>query len=207
MPKLSSRAWLFPDSRLDLSNPCGTLDDVAGMITSHSENQAVTEPKPVIIHSDGACEGNPGPGGWAAVLEYGKHTRELSGGEPATTNNRMELYAAIAALQVLKRPCAIEFHTDSQYLRQGITEWIQRWKARCWRTIDHKPVKNEDLWRRLDQITHGHRIQWHWLKGHAGHVVNERCDVLARAEIRKIKSQFTADQLTAALEQFRAPLQ
>jgi ribonuclease HI len=159
--------------------------------------------KCVTIHSDGACEGNPGPGGWAAVLEYGQHRRELAGGEPATTNNRMELRAAIGALEALKRPCEIEFYTDSQYLRNGISEWIRGWKARRWLTLDRKPVKNEDLWRRLDALTSAQRIRWHWLKGHSGHPLNERCDALARAEIVKVKQQYPADLLTRLLQEFK----
>jgi ribonuclease HI len=159
--------------------------------------------KCVTIHSDGACEGNPGVGGWAAVLEYGKHRRELAGGEPATTNNRMELRAAIGALEALKRPCEVEFYTDSQYLRNGISQWIRGWKARRWQTIDRQPVKNEELWRRLDALTVQHQIRWHWLKGHSGHPLNERCDVLARAEIVKVKQQFSAESLARQLLDFR----
>jgi ribonuclease HI len=149
----------------------------------------MVETKTVTIHSDGACEGNPGPGAWAAVLEYGRHLRELAGSAPATTNNRMELQAAIAALEALKKPCTIDFFTDSQCLRKGVTEWIRLWKTRGWRTIDRNSVKNEDLWRRLDDLTRSHQIRWHWLKGHAGHPLNERCDELARAEIAKLKKQ------------------
>jgi ribonuclease HI len=159
--------------------------------------------KCVTIHSDGACEGNPGPGGWAAVLEYGQHRRELAGGEPATTNNRMELRAAIGALEALKRPCEIDFYTDSQYLRNGISQWIRGWKARRWLTLDRKPVKNEDLWRRLDALTSAQRIRWYWLKGHSGHPLNERCDALARAEIAKVKQQYPADLLTRLLREFK----
>jgi ribonuclease HI len=151
--------------------------------------------KKITIHSDGACEGNPGPGGWAAVLEYGSRSRELSGGEPATTNNRMELQAAIAALDALKEPCEIDFFTDSEYLRDGITSWISGWKARGWRTADRKPVKNDDLWRRLDASAAPHQIHWQWLKGHAGHALNEHCDQMAKAEIAKIKRRFSPQQL------------
>ena len=134
----------------------------------------------VIIYSDGACSGNPGPGGWGAVLIYGEKRKELSGGEPVTTNNRMELQAATEALDALKRPCTIDLHTDSQYVRNGITQWIHRWKTNGWRTSAKEPVKNEDLWRRLDEATHRHKIIWHWVKGHAGHEHNERADELAR---------------------------
>lgn len=134
----------------------------------------------VVIYTDGACSGNPGPGGWGAVLMSGAHERDLWGGEPMTTNNRMELFAAIAALEALKRPCRVELHTDSQYLRQGITEWISGWKARGWRTAAKAPVKNEDLWRRLDAARARHEVSWRWVKGHAGHPLNERADELAR---------------------------
>ncbi len=125
--------------------------------------------KQVNIHTDGACLGNPGPGGWAALLCWKGVERELSGGEAATTNNRMELMAAIAALEALKRPMQVVLLTDSQYLRQGITEWIEGWRARGWRTADKKPVKNQDLWERLDAARRRHRVEWRWLKGHAGH--------------------------------------
>lgn len=137
--------------------------------------------KEVIIHTDGGCEGNPGPGGWAAILHYGGRTREISGGEPATTNNRMELRAAIAALQTLQEPCAVQLFTDSEYLRDGITSWIAGWKARGWRTADRKPVKNVDLWQRLEAAAERHEVDWHWVKGHSGHDMNERADELARA--------------------------
>ena len=134
----------------------------------------------VVIYTDGACSGNPGPGGWGAILMFGAHERELWGGEPTTTNNRMELMAAIAALEALTRPCEVTLFTDSQYLRQGVTEWLAGWKARGWRTADKKPVKNEDLWRRLDLARAHHRVQWKWVKGHAGDPLNERADALAR---------------------------
>ena len=142
---------------------------------------------PVLIYTDGACSGNPGPGGWGAVLISGGHERELSGGDPATTNNRMELMAAIMALEALKRPCKVDLHTDSQYVRQGILEWIAGWKARGWKTADKKPVKNEDLWRRLDTARARHEVSWHWVKGHAGHPLNERADGLARAAIKTVR--------------------
>jgi ribonuclease HI len=158
--------------------------------------------KQVTIHTDGACEGNPGPGGWAAVLEHGTRTKELAGGVPATTNNRMELQAAIAALNALREPCEVKLFTDSEYLRAGVTEWLAAWKARGWRTADKKPVKNEDLWRQLDEAVAGHQIQWHWLKGHAGHPLNERCDQRARAEIEGLRKRFTPAQLAACLDAF-----
>jgi ribonuclease HI len=134
----------------------------------------------VVIHTDGACSGNPGPGGWGAVLHAGSNERELWGGELATTNNRMELMAAIQALEALKRPCRVELHTDSKYVQQGIKEWIHGWKARGWKTADKKPVKNEDLWKRLEAARLRHEVDWRWIKGHAGHEHNERADELAR---------------------------
>jgi ribonuclease HI len=134
----------------------------------------------VVIHTDGACSGNPGPGGWGAVLVSGKHRKEIFGGEPLTTNNRMELMAAISALEALKRPSRVALHTDSEYLRNGISTWIQGWKQRGWKTADRKPVKNLDLWQRLDRAQSSHQVTWHWLKGHAGHAENEQADALAR---------------------------
>ena len=160
--------------------------------------------KKVVIHSDGGCHGNPGPGGWAAVLAYGKHVRELKGGVPATTNNRMELQAAIAALRALKEPCEIVCFTDSQYLRHGISTWIKSWKARGWRTADKQPVKNEELWRELDAQAAKHRITWKWLKGHAGHPLNERCDQLAAAAIAKLRQHHSPAQLKALLKSFNS---
>jgi ribonuclease HI len=160
--------------------------------------------KKVVIHSDGACSGNPGPGGWAAILEYGQHNRELSGGVPATTNNRMELQAAIEALNALKEPCEISFYTDSEYVKNGVSGWLLHWRRNGWRTKSKKPVKNGDLWRALDFHASQHQIEWHWLKGHAGHVGNERCDQLADAEIAKIKKIFSPEQLKALLAQFSA---
>ena len=135
---------------------------------------------PVSVWTDGACSGNPGPGGWGAILCYGAHEKELCGGEALTTNNRMELLAAISALEALSRPCAVELHTDSQYLRGGVTGWINNWKRNGWRTADKKPVKNDDLWRRLDEAAARHDVNWRWVKGHAGDVMNERADALAR---------------------------
>ncbi|TBW34961.1 ribonuclease HI [Siculibacillus lacustris] len=139
-----------------------------------------TEPTPVVIHTDGACSGNPGPGGWGAVLQWGEHERELKGGEADTTNNRMEMMAAIAALEVLTRPCIITLYTDSNYLKGGVTGWIHGWKKNGWKTADKKPVKNVDLWQRLDLAIARHTVAWHWVKGHAGHPENERADQLAR---------------------------
>ena len=134
----------------------------------------------VLIYTDGACRGNPGPGGWGAILMSGGHEREIRGGELATTNNRMELTAAIEALDALKRPCRVELHTDSQYVRNGISEWLRIWKARGWRTTSKGAVKNEDLWRRLDEARARHEVDWRWVKGHNGHPLNERADALAR---------------------------
>ena len=147
------------------------------------------EDDPVEIHTDGACSGNPGPGGWGAVLAWRGKERELAGAEPLTTNNRMELTAAIAALESLKRPMPVVLWTDSQYLRQGITEWLAGWRKRGWRTADKKPVKNQDLWERLDAANRRHRVEWRWLKGHAGHAENERADALAREAIRALREQ------------------
>jgi len=134
----------------------------------------------VVIYTDGACRGNPGPGGWGAILMFGDREREVFGGDTATTNNRMELTAAIEALTALNRPCQVELHTDSQYLRRGITEWLSIWKGRGWRTMSKGAVKNEDLWRRLDEARARHDVDWRWVKGHSGDPLNERADALAR---------------------------
>lgn len=147
----------------------------------------MSRPRPhVIIHTDGACKGNPGPGGWGAILQSGAHEKELWGGEAQTTNNRMELTAAIMALDALKGPSDVDLYTDSKYVMQGITEWIGGWKARGWKTADKKPVKNDDLWRRLDTARDRHRVKWHWVKGHAGHELNERADALANRGIEEL---------------------
>ncbi|MGA3302509.1 MAG: ribonuclease HI [Methylovirgula sp.] len=138
----------------------------------------------VEIWTDGACSGNPGPGGWGAVLVYGGKNKELSGGEGATTNNRMELMAAIQALEALTRPCDVDLYTDSAYLKGGITSWLASWKRNGWRTADKKPVKNVKLWQRLEEATKPHRIEWHWVKGHANDEMNERADELARFGMR-----------------------
>ena len=178
-----------------------------GLTSNESEYSRMavsSDTKEVTIHTDGACDGNPGPGGWAAVLRSGSHARELTGGEPATTNNRMELQAAISALTALKEPCEVTLFTDSEYLRQGITEWLSRWKVNNWRTADRKPVKNDDLWRQLDEVASRHSISWQWLKGHAGHPDNERCDQLAGAEIQKIRRQYTPEKLASLREAFVA---
>jgi len=138
------------------------------------------EEGPVDIFTDGACSGNPGPGGWGVLLRRGGHEKELCGGEPETTNNRMELTAVIRALEALRRPVCARVHTDSQYVQKGISEWIHAWKKRGWRTAGREPVKNADLWRELDRLAEPHRIEWLWVRGHAGHAENERADALAR---------------------------
>lgn len=143
----------------------------------------MTARKHVTIYTDGACSGNPGPGGWGALLQHGKVEKELSGGEAETTNNRMELMAAIEALKALKAPCDVALYTDSNYVKDGITQWIHGWKKNGWRTADKKPVKNADLWQDLELATKPHKIEWHWVKGHAGDERNERVDGLARAAI------------------------
>jgi len=145
--------------------------------------------KKVIIHTDGACSGNPGPGGWGAILDYNDTRKELYGGEKETTNNRMELKAAIEALNALKRACTIEMHVDSQYVKDGITKWIIGWKRNGWKTADKKPVKNLELWQALDEAIKRHEISWHWVKGHAGHEHNERADELARMGMAPFKKK------------------
>ena len=141
----------------------------------------------VVIYTDGACSGNPGPGGWGAVMISGEHVKDICGGEPGTTNNRMELMAAIQALEALKKPCKVELHTDSTYVMKGISEWIHGWKKRGWKTADYKPVKNDDLWRRLDAARLRHEVSWNWVKGHAGHELNERADALARKGLEEAR--------------------
>jgi ribonuclease HI len=143
----------------------------------------------IVIYTDGACSGNPGPGGWGAILIHGEHRRELKGGEPGTTNNRMELMAAIQALEALKKPCKVELHTDSQYVQKGIHEWIHGWKRRGWLTADRKQVKNDDLWKRLDAARLRHDVDWRWVKGHAGHELNERADELARLGLQEARER------------------
>ncbi len=142
----------------------------------------------VTIYTDGACSGNPGPGGWGAVLLFKGQERVLSGAEPVTTNNRMELMAAISALEALTRPCTVDLYTDSQYVRQGITQWLKGWKLNGWRTASRAPVKNEDLWRRLDAARDQHEVRWHWVKGHADNALNNRVDGLARAAIGQMRA-------------------
>jgi ribonuclease HI len=143
----------------------------------------------VVIHTDGACSGNPGPGGWGAILDYNGARKELHGGEKDTTNNRMELKAAIEALNALTRPCKVEMHVDSNYVKDGISKWIHGWKRNGWKTADKKPVKNVELWQALDEAIRRHEISWHWVKGHAGHAENERADELARMGIAEIRGK------------------
>ena len=150
-----------------------------------STEPAQGRPQPVDIYTDGACSGNPGPGGWGAILRYNGIEKELSGGDPGTTNNRMEMMAAIAALEALKRPARVRLHTDSTYLKDGITKWIHAWKARGWKTANKKPVKNQDLWQRLEAALGPHEVTWFWIKGHSGHAENERADELARTAIER----------------------
>ncbi|MDB6027236.1 MAG: RNase family protein [Verrucomicrobiales bacterium] len=158
--------------------------------------------KQLTIYTDGACEGNPGPGGWAAILRFGEQIKEVSGGEPATTNNRMELQAAIGALSILKEACEIELFTDSVYVKDGITKWLEAWKRRGWLTTEKKPVKNVDLWRKLDELSSQHKMEWRWLKGHAGHRENEKCDELACAEAAANRKRFTKEELAALKAEF-----
>ena len=141
--------------------------------------------KTIEIYTDGACKGNPGPGGWGALLRYGKHEKRLYGGELETTNNLMELTAAIEALKALKRPCSVELTTDSVYVKNGINQWLEGWKAKGWKTASKKPVKNQDLWQALDEQVAKHRVNWHWVKGHSGHAENEIADELANLGVEK----------------------
>lgn len=150
-------------------------DDAALKVGTESEAE-------VDLYTDGSCLGNPGPGGWAALLRYEGKEKSLSGGEPATTNNRMEMMAAIAGLESLRRACTVDIYTDSQYVTKGMTQWLEGWRKRGWKTAAKTPVKNADLWERLDEAAGGHKIRWHWVKGHAGHPENERVDALARAQ-------------------------
>jgi len=150
----------------------------------------VSQTKEIVdIYTDGACSGNPGPGGWGALLRMDGHEKELCGGVADTTNNRMELTAVIRALEALKRPVHVRVHTDSQYVQKGISEWIHAWKRRDWRTAGRQPVKNAELWRELDALASRHRVEWHWVKGHAGHADNERADALARQGIAILKGK------------------
>lgn len=137
----------------------------------------------VVIFTDGSCQGNPGPGGWAAILTYGEQEKSVFGGEPATTNNRMELKAAVEALTILKKKCLVDLYTDSQYLKNGMTTWIHNWRRNGWKNAEKKPIKNQDLWQLLDKLSQEHEVSWHWVKAHNGHVMNERVDLLAKQAI------------------------
>jgi ribonuclease HI len=156
------------------------------MSASHPEPRQHSLP-PVEVFTDGACKGNPGPGGWGVLLRYGEHEKELFGGEANTTNNRMELLAVIRALESLKRAVPVRIHTDSQYVHKGISEWIHGWKRNGWRTADKKPVKNADLWQRLDELASQHDVEWRWVRGHSGHEFNERADALANRGVENLK--------------------
>jgi ribonuclease HI len=155
-------------------------------VSSSPEDARALRAGDVIVYTDGACKGNPGPGGWGALLIAGDHRKELYGGESPTTNNRMELTAAIEALAALKRPCRVQLYTDSQYVRLGITEWLPQWKRRGWKTADKKPVKNDDLWKKLESQIERHEVHWHWVRGHAGDPGNERADQLANLGITEM---------------------
>lgn len=159
--------------------------------------------KKVTVYSDGGCQGNPGPGGWAAILIYGTARKEISGSCPATTNNQMELTAAIEALRALKEACDVEFHTDSEYVRLGMTSWLAGWKRRGWRTAGKKPVKNIDLWQALDAEAQRHNIRWHWVRGHNAQPENERCDELATQAIEQLRERMRPAELASALRDFR----
>jgi ribonuclease HI len=159
--------------------------------------------KRITIYTDGACEGNPGPGGWAAVLQYGEHKKEICGAELATTNNRMELTAALEALQALTEPCRIEFFTDSEYLKNGVTVWSKAWKRKNWKKAG-KDIKNADLWKPIDAAASRHTIRWNWVRGHSGNAQNERCDQLAVAEIAKLRKKHTNAEIKAARARFIA---
>jgi ribonuclease HI len=159
----------------------------------------MSNPERVMIYTDGACSGNPGPGGWAAILSFNGSEKEISGGELHTTNNRMEIRAAIEGLNALKRACVVDLFTDSQYVRQGITSWMSNWKRRGWRTADNKPVKNEDLWRELDEAASRHKVSWHWVKGHADDPINIRVDELAVAALQPFKRQANGQNFKPSL--------
>jgi ribonuclease HI len=160
---------------------------VAAGAALYRDGCALVTRSQVEIFTDGACSGNPGPGGWAAILRWRDQEKEMSGAEPQTTNNRMELFAAIAGLEALKRPARVRIHTDSMYLKDGITKWIHAWKKKGWKTADKKPVKNVDLWQRLEAAIEHHDVSWHWVRGHSGHVENERADEIARLAIKQMR--------------------
>ena len=189
LPTLSQgAAEIYVEMRVsdDTSGTRGTMGASGGC--SPDKTGPGTMSERVMIYTDGACSGNPGPGGWGAILRFGGVERELSGGEPLTTNNRMEMTAAIAGLNALKRPCTVDLFTDSQYLMQGMTTWIENWKRRGWKTADNKPVKNEELWRALDEATGRHEVTWHWVRGHADDALNNRVDALAVAAMQQFRN-------------------
>lgn len=167
---------------------CDALQWSPDVIPVHEQNRNMSS-KPVEIWTDGACKGNPGWGGWGVLLRQGRHEKTLCGGEPDTTNNRMELLAVIEALKALKRPCDVIVHTDSQYVQKGMTQWLSNWKRRGWRTADKKPVKNSDLWQELDELVGRHQVTWKWVRGHAGDAGNERADELANMGVEQARSQ------------------
>jgi ribonuclease HI len=185
---------LFPDPQGD-ARPRDSRPEASNLVDPRTSEGNL---KRVTVHTDGACQRNPGPGGWAAILRYGDRTKELKGSTPSTTNNRMELQAAIAALAALKYRCAVEIVTDSKYLRDGVTRWVARWKANGWKTVERDPVKNRDLWEQLDEQCARHEVTWRWIRGHAGHPDNERCDALARAEIGRLQGHGNPPQSPAA---------
>jgi ribonuclease HI len=190
----------MPPRRLRLGYYQPVTAFACGVSSVHDARVSIQSPvptdkmSPVIIYTDGACRGNPGPGGWGVVLRSGPHEKELRGSELNTTNNRMELTAAIQALAALKRPCHVRLYTDSEYVRKGITEWLPQWKARNWRTADKKPVKNIDLWQALEREIERHTIEWHWVKGHAGNADNERADRLANEAIDEMLANRASEE-------------
>lgn len=187
---MSASVGYLPEAGLlsrSVARVCERRQKLVAGVVGVLKSRPVAQLKTVRIHTDGGCQGNPGPGGWGAVLEHAGQRLELAGGVEHTTNNRMELQAAISALRALNQPCHISLFTDSQYVKNGITTWIKGWKRKGWLTATKEPVKNEDLWRQLDELAARHTIEWHWLKGHAGHPLNERCDELARRAITRLR--------------------
>lgn len=192
--KKTSREHAFNQTQLEkvISQICACANTTENETESKNqwEKRAISmDVNMVEIYADGACKGNPGPGGWGALLQFGSQEKALSGGEAMTTNNRMELTAVIRALEAIKRPCQIKVYTDSVYVQKGMTEWIAGWKLRNWRTADKKPVKNDDLWKQLDVLVQPHQIEWIWVKGHAGNAGNERADELANMGVLEVVGQ------------------
>lgn len=183
------KSMIDPVGTVTAASPAQANDQGNDHAAGARASRATTAGQCVRMFTDGACSGNPGPGGWGALLVWGEKRKELTGGEAHTTNNRMELLAAISALEALRRPCTVELYTDSNYLKNGITKWIHGWKANGWRTTDRKPVKNVELWQRLDAAASLHTVTWHWVKGHAGHEENERADQLARDGMAPFKAE------------------